>query len=178
MFRKILVALDDSPLRAKVFEKALSLAAALDAQLMLLHVLSAYSSGSPGIPLRAYPAYYPILDDTSWQLYQERWHLFEMAGIERLQRDLATATAAGVNAEFTQSGGEPSLVICDLARSWEADLIIVGSHGRSGLSELLMGSVSNYVMHHAPCSVLVVHSQRTKTARSNGSGIAETTVSR
>ncbi|MBD0267559.1 MAG: universal stress protein [Cyanobacteria bacterium Co-bin8] len=178
MFRRILVALDDSPLRATVFEKALAMAAALDAQLMLLHVLSAYGVGSPGIPLRAYPAYYPILDDASWQLYQERWHTFETAGIERLQRDSETAANAGVRAEFTQSGGEPSLVICDLARTWEADLIIVGSHGRSGLSELLMGSVSNYVMHHAPCSVLVVHSSKTKPAHSTESTMADTTALR
>jgi nucleotide-binding universal stress UspA family protein len=162
MFKKILVALDDSPLRPTVLSKALGMAAAMESEVMLLHVLSAYGSGSPGIPLRSYHAYYPILDDTSWQLYQERWQQFESAGIERLRRDLETATAAGVKAEFTQTGGEPALVICDLARTWEADLILVGSHGRSGLSELLMGSVSNHVMHHAPCSVLVVHGSKAK----------------
>ena len=44
-----------------------------------------------------------------------------------------------------------------MANSWQADMIIVGNRGRSGLSEFFLGSVSNYVMHHAPCSVLVVH---------------------
>ncbi|MEO0350033.1 MAG: universal stress protein, partial [Cyanobacteria bacterium P01_A01_bin.15] len=39
---------------------------------------------------------------------------------------------------------------------WNADLIMMGRRGRSGFSELLLGSVSNYVMHHAPCSVLTV----------------------
>ena len=62
-----------------------------------------------------------------------------------------------LQAEFTQSFGSPERVICNLARTWEADLIMVGSHQRTGLSELVMGSVSNYVMHHAPCSVLVTH---------------------
>lgn len=47
-------------------------------------------------------------------------------------------------------------MICELARNWNADLIILGRRGRTGLSELLLGSVSNYVLHHAPCSVLTV----------------------
>ncbi|MGF1516635.1 MAG: universal stress protein, partial [Nodosilinea sp.] len=53
----------------------------------------------------------------------------------------------------------PGRVICTLAKTWAADLIVVGSHRRKGLSELFLGSVSNYVMHHAPCSVLVVDAQ-------------------
>lgn len=157
MFKKILVALDNSSLRETVLDRAVDLASKMDSRLMLLHVLSAYEEGSPGIPLRSYHAYYPILDDTSWSLYQERWNHFEQAGIERLRKDAETADAAGVKAEFTQSAGEPSSAICELANVWEADLIVVGSRGRKGLSELLLGSVSNYVMHHAPCSVLVVH---------------------
>lgn len=162
MFKRILVALDNSPLRGPVFEKALALAGAMQADLMLLHVLSAYEAGSPGIPLRSYHAYYPILDDTSWELYQERWSNFEQQGLEMLRQDVASAHSAGVRAEFTQTGGEPSVVICDVARTWGADLIVVGSRGRSGLAELLMGSISNYVMHHATCSVLVVHGSAVK----------------
>ena len=157
MFKKILVALDTSSLRQTVFEKALALAQGMNAQLMLLHVLSAYEEGSPGIPLRSYHAYYPVLDDTTWQVYQQRWQAFEEQGLERLRQEAAEARQANVVVEFTQAAGEPAQVICDMGRGWGADLIVVGSHGRSGLSELLLGSVSNYVMHHAPCSVLVVH---------------------
>ena len=49
--------------------------------------------------------------------------------------------------------------ITDLAKSWDADLIVIGSHGRKGIGELILGSVSNYVSHHVPCSVLLVHQQ-------------------
>ena len=38
-----------------------------------------------------------------------------------------------------------------------ADLIAIGSHGRRGLNELVLGSVSNYVLHHVSCSVLLIH---------------------
>lgn len=162
MFKKILVALDNSALREAVLARAIAVASAMKADLMLLHVLSAYEEGSPGIPLRSYHSYYPILDDTSWTLYQERWNRFEKLGTEQLRRNVEVATAAGIRTEFTQVGGEPSTVICDMARSWNADLIVVGSRGRRGLSELLMGSVSSYVMHHAPCSVLVVHDNSAK----------------
>jgi nucleotide-binding universal stress UspA family protein len=157
MFKKILVALDNSAHRQEVFQKALDLAKATQADLMLVHVLSAYEEGSPGIPIRSYQAYYPVLEDSTWRLYQKRWEEFEAQGIAQLQQELDRARDVGVSAEFTQISGEPAATLCNIADSWGADLIMVGSHGRKGLSELLLGSVSNYVMHHANCSVLVVH---------------------
>ena len=51
--------------------------------------------------------------------------------------------------------GPPDQIIIEKAREWNADLIVVGSHGR-GFWGRLLGSVSNGVLHHAPCSVLVV----------------------
>lgn len=169
MFKKILVALDSSTHRQEVFEEALDLAKATQASLMLMHVLSAYEEGSPGIPIRSYQAYYPVLEDSTWRLYQKRWEEFETQGIAQLRQELDIAQAAGVSAEFTQVAGEPAASICDVAGSWGADVIIVGSRGRKGISELLLGSVSNYVMHHADCSVLVIHSNDSSAASaSNG----------
>lgn len=52
--------------------------------------------------------------------------------------------------------GSPERSICEIAQTWEADLIIVGSRGLTGIKEMFLGSVSNYVTHHAPCSVLIV----------------------
>ncbi len=43
-----------------------------------------------------------------------------------------------------------------MARAWSADLILVGSRGLKGLKEMFLGSVGNYVTHHAPCSALIV----------------------
>jgi nucleotide-binding universal stress UspA family protein len=77
---------------------------------------------------------------------QEKW----------LQNQCELVTRQGIPTEWDSRQGEPGSQICNLARSWNADLIIVGRRGRSGLTEMLLGSVSNYVLHHAPCSVMVV----------------------
>ena len=52
--------------------------------------------------------------------------------------------------------GSPSASVIDEAKSWGADLVIVGSHGRGAASRFLLGSVSNAVALHAPCSVEIV----------------------
>lgn len=52
--------------------------------------------------------------------------------------------------------GDPGPALCDLAEEVGAALIVVGSHGKGFLAKALMGSVSSYVVRHAPCAVLVV----------------------
>lgn len=52
--------------------------------------------------------------------------------------------------------GSPDSRIVETAEEWNADLVVVGSHGYSRWERLLLGSVSNSVVHHAPCSVMVV----------------------
>ncbi|NJN32588.1 MAG: universal stress protein [Synechococcales cyanobacterium RM1_1_8] len=52
--------------------------------------------------------------------------------------------------------GRAGHLICHQAKTWEAELILLGRRGRSGLKELMLGSVSSYVMHRANCSVLVI----------------------
>jgi len=73
-----------------------------------------------------------------------------------LQDQCEFATRHGIPTEWDSRQGEPGAQICNLAKTWQADLIILGRRGRSGLTEMLLGSVSNYVLHHAPCSVFVV----------------------
>lgn len=156
MFSKILVALDHGETCASLFQQAMAMAQTTGAPLMLLSVLEPGSEGSLTMP----PYYgYPLplgVDDSIWlDLYREA----EAKGQTMLRDFTDQATAAGVTAEFTQATGSPGRAICTLAKTWEADLIMVGSHGRKGIGELLLGSVSNYVMHHAPCSVLVVNAK-------------------
>lgn len=156
MFHKIIVAIDRSEASTQVFDEALALAQADGADLMLLHVLSAEEEGSPDIYLMPSVESYPALRANSWEFYQKQWQAFENQGLELLRSHTDAATAAGVRTEFTQVSGSPGRTICNFARTWSADLIVMGRRGRSGFSELILGSVSNYVLHHAPCSVLIV----------------------
>ncbi|NBD34192.1 MAG: universal stress protein [Cyanobacteria bacterium] len=66
------------------------------------------------------------------------------------------ANEEGVEADYEYRIGEPGKLICEQAKQYEVDLIVIGRRGRRGFSEILLGSVSNYVVHHAPCHVLVV----------------------
>ncbi|MGH8003018.1 MAG: universal stress protein [Brasilonema sp.] len=159
MFHKILAALDASEMGNLVFEQALGLAKKTEASVMLLHVLSAEEEGSPYMPMLSSVDCYPGLGVQNIEFYQKQWDAYETEGLKMLRLRASEALSAGVNAEFTQNLGSPGRIICHLARSWGADLIVIGRRGRSGLTEFLLGSVSNYVLHHAPCSVFVVHRQ-------------------
>lgn len=97
--------------------------------------------------------------------YANDWEKLKENRFNRLRYLCNQATQLGVKAEFSQNIGEPSRMICvsaaspereNVAQNWQADVIIVGRRGRRGISELLMGSVSNYVLHHAHCSVFIV----------------------
>jgi nucleotide-binding universal stress UspA family protein len=68
----------------------------------------------------------------------------------------ATLRAAGLEAGSSVLAGKPKWRIVDEAKEWGADLIVVGSHGRRGMTRVLLGSVSEAVAMHAECSVEVV----------------------
>ena len=155
MFNKILVALDGSESSKQIFNAALALAKATNATLMLLHVLSTEADGYPNLELQPTLSYYPGRQEEITR-YLKRLKAFENKGIELLRSRILEATAAGVKAEFTQNTGNPSWSICDLARTWGADLIVMGRRGRAGLKEAVLGSVSTYVTHNAQCSVMIV----------------------
>jgi nucleotide-binding universal stress UspA family protein len=76
---------------------------------------------------------------------------------ERLTRAASEQIAApSVTVETAVREGDPRTTIVDVADNWNADLIVVGSHGRTGLDRLMMGSVAQSVVAHAHCSVEVV----------------------
>ena len=153
MINKILVAVDRSERNKFVFDAAVSLAKTTSANLMLLHVLSEDESGYPVLPTYAY---YPMLDERNYDVYQKKLAEYKQWGIDFLQNLTEKAAEKGVDTEYTQLTGNPGRTICELASNWEADLILVGSRGLKGIKEMFLGSVSNYVTHHAPCSVLIV----------------------
>ena len=153
-FKKILVAIDRSPQASMVFEQALELAQKQGSRLMLFHSVS-WETQTQATPMIATLADVDMYG-TFHRLQRERLQ----KEIESAQRWLQTycqqATLKDISTEFDCKSGSPNLQICKFAQTWGADLIILGRRGHKGLSEILLGSVSNYVVHHAPCSVLVV----------------------
>ncbi|WP_019501937.1 universal stress protein [Pseudanabaena sp. PCC 6802] len=156
MFNKILAAIDASECSKQVFETALSLAKLNNAELMLLHVISPLDEGYPTLIFPGAADVYPSLYEEAIESYKQQWQEFEQQGLDILRSLASQARELGVTVEFRQPTGDPGKNICNIARSWEAGLIVVGRRGHKGLSELLLGSVSNYVLHHAPCSVLTL----------------------
>lgn len=72
------------------------------------------------------------------------------------QGAMATLRQAGLLASSKVLQGDAREVLVEVARAEGADLLVVGSHGRTGLARLLLGSVAAHVVGHAPCTVVVV----------------------
>ncbi len=156
MLHKIVVAINNSEIGEQVFDQALFLAKATDAELMLVYVLSPFDEGYPIPPSTGTDGFYPALTSNDVNYYLQEWESLKRQGKEFLTLLTNKAIAQGVNTENTQEFGDPGCKICELAITWQADLIIIGRRGLSGIKEFFLGSVSNYVLHHASCSVLTV----------------------
>lgn len=136
MSSKILVPIDLSPVSQSVVDWAASLARSRGASLVVLHVQEPVVDGLVGevylpVPLEENPA----------------------------RRQLLMAhhpSDTAVPHEHRIAVGPAAEQICQVARDEGVDLIVMGSHGRTGLSRLLVGSVAESVMRHACCPVLVV----------------------
>ena len=88
--------------------------------------------------------------------------------MRRRAPDLTKKTAEslkkkGIKAQTAVLEGDARSVIVHEAEKWKADLIVMGSHGYTGIKRLLLGSVASSVVSHAPCSVEIVRQQRKKT---------------
>ena len=173
MFNKILVAINNSEIAQQVFDRALSLAKATDAELMIVYVLSPFDERYPTPPAVATDGIYPPFTSDDVNYYLGQWETLKQEGIELLTLLTNKAIAQGVNPEYTQEFGDPGRMICEIARTYKADLIILGRRGLSGIKEFFLGSVSNYVLHHAHCSVLTVQGVIDDSAATPEAGVVE-----
>ncbi|MBS1998663.1 MAG: universal stress protein [Cyanobacteria bacterium SZAS LIN-2] len=141
---KILVAVEDPGAAAIVADYACDKAKLANAQVKILNVipsLFAYTS------LAVVPE---LLDDMRRESRHNAGTLVHEIA-ERLAKECPTAVVEEQIAE-----GSPAETILSVASQWDADLIIIGSHGRRGLNRLVLGSVSMAVVGAAECPVLVV----------------------
>lgn len=155
-FQKVLVALDRSLQTSAVFEQALSEVKARNGSLMLVHALRMNAE----VPTGAFMGIGTVADvytyGTLKRVQQEKIQHEQDKSIAWLKLYEEKAIAQGIPTELTCLTGTPGTGICELAQNWGANLIVLGRRGYQGMTGVLMGSVSNYVVHHAPCSVLVV----------------------
>ena len=141
---RILVAVDDSPhsQAAADFVKRMSWPAGSEVIVLSVSRPALVSYALVDAPGMSY----------SPQLFEEqlRYHEEIAARYESGLRDVGLKTRAVV------MQGDPREAIVDLVRQEKLDLVVMGSHGRSGVSKLVMGSVASHVVTHAPCDVVVV----------------------
>jgi len=145
-YSRILVPIDFSECSKKSTSYAARFASRYGATLLLVHVFEARGYGVGGDQV-AKPDSELLKSHADAVEGAARRSL---ANIENQLRD------RGINVEAYQSTGCPFHEIVKIAGQLHVDLIIIGSHGRTGLTHLLLGSVAERVVEHAQCSVLVV----------------------
>lgn len=154
-FLKILVALDPAEGTGEfVFRRALELARNNGSELMLFHCLeqktTADLEGRVG-----------ILGEIDQSVSFEKLEHFRRQEVDHVKAWLEgfgeEAEGQGVSVQSIVDMGKPGKQICDAAERWRADLIVIGREYRGTIADILLGSVSNYVVHHAKCSVLLIH---------------------
>ena len=156
-FNKILVPLVRSESAAAIFQEALKLAQDNNSKLMLFHSVD-WDMGEH------FGSFNEIEAEVDFsgafiQAQQERLQQELQESKDWLQTYAEQATAKGIPTESKCQVGHPGSLIRDLAKNWNADLIVMGRRGLNSLQEVFLGSVSNYILHHAPCSVLTVHGE-------------------
>ncbi len=146
--RKILVAVDLLEGTQRVLETAYAIAAPLDARLIVLSVAEPPTLPATPLPLGVpFPPPSPELDVARLERHL-RPELDELA-----KKNIFARTP---NPEFLVTEGLPDTEIVRAAAQMNVDLIVMGTHGRSGLKRMLLGSVAEKVVREAGCGVMVV----------------------
>jgi universal stress protein A len=147
--RSILVPTDLSPCSTRALASAQEFASAFGASIDLLYVWSAPPLVAPesvitGVGINEQP----LLE----------W--IRQSATEQLTKFEATARQSGIAVRnSTCEAGDPATTIVERATSGKYDLLVMGTHGRTGISHVIMGSVAEKVVRRAPCPVLTVRSE-------------------
>lgn len=140
-FRSILVPTDFSEHANAALDRALALARASSG---VVHLLHAYE-----IPLGTIPPYGVAIPESVLAGLRD-------AAARRLEKAAARVEAAGVRCERHLVQSSPSMAIGESARSLDADLVVMGTRGNTGLKHVLLGSVAERTVRTAPCPVLTL----------------------
>jgi nucleotide-binding universal stress UspA family protein len=141
---KILIAIDDSDFSKGALQSVIARPWPPDTEVKVLHVVE-----PPSLLMGREMGGYDPEFEMVWKALREQ------------AKDLVTKAAdklrgAKFNVSTELVEGDPKSQIIDAANGWHADMIVLGSHGRTGMGRFLMGSVSQDVVRHAHCSVEIV----------------------
>lgn len=150
--RRILCPVDFSEASRHALQHAVAIARWYQSQVIAVHVVHAY-------PLPPPPILFAELSHSASAVpdYQSRE--------AELRAWLAPAHGAGVKTDIVLDEGNPTACIIEHAKSRQADLIVMGTHGLSGFERLMLGSVAEKVLRKAPCPVMTVPPASVTTAK-------------
>jgi universal stress protein A len=138
--RKILVPVDFSPQSAEALRYAADLSRRYEAALDIVHVLH--------VPTYALPEGYVVPTPEQFAL------MVAQAEAQLAQAKLDALDAGALKAEVKLLQGAPTSEILSFAKAGRPDLVVMGTHGRSGVQHLLVGSIAENIVRLAPCPVL------------------------
>lgn len=142
MPKRILVPVDNAPQSETALEHAIDVYP--DATVVLVHVLD--------------PSSWITSDEFGDMLYANDVETAEKEGADELLSEMReTAVGLGATAETTQLIGRPAHTIVRYAGDNDIDAIVMGSHGRTGLDRIFLGSVAEAVARRSPVPVTIVH---------------------
>lgn len=145
MYQRILIAVDGSDLSSQALREAIALAQSQHAALRIVHVVDEVTLNWEG----EYVDLLEIMEsfrESGQRILEKAQNIAREAGMEHEAKLL----------EIQTFGHRISDMILEEAKDWPADLIVVGTHGRRGLHDVLLGSVSDGVAHRATVPVLLV----------------------
>jgi nucleotide-binding universal stress UspA family protein len=143
---KILVPFDRSPAAQQAVAWAAELQKTTGAEpIEMVHVINARPPGSGDVSLDV------LLPNAD-----------EIAGLEATMQAAATGHGARATAKVLIRANTVGAIIVEAAHDSGAELIVMGTHGRTGVKRLFLGSVAEYVLRHADCPVVTVHDPRAK----------------
>lgn len=154
MYQRILVAIDGSDTSSLALDHAVQLAKDQRARVRIVHVLESFRYAA------SMAGGYPFDPTPLWEALREE-------GRKALLTAEAKAHGAGVEVETVMLEGDEASqrvasTVAKEAQHWDADLIVLGTHGRRGLDRLFVGSVAETLVRMAPTPVLLVR-EKTKT---------------
>lgn len=151
MYKRILVAVDNSETSQLALQEAITLSKELGAKLRLLHVVDEQLMDISGMGID-YGVYEASLKENGQKLLKRTSKIVQQSKVEFDSELVELKTFEGRIADR----------ILEAAKSWQADLLVIGTHGRRGFNRLLLGSVAEGVIRIATIPVLLIRGKPNK----------------